>query len=115
MNKQELAEQIEAILSKTDTCFGDCDNVKECSHTGHGCYLWKQYANEIVEAIDAPAKEVEAISDSEEVESYCIPEMDTLGHVTGWKLIEPAKEAISVPAQQGVKKDNNSVEQNKMQ
>jgi hypothetical protein len=50
MNKQEqLAEQIAKILQKTDTCFGDCDTVKECSHTGHGCYLWKKYAEEIAD------------------------------------------------------------------
>jgi hypothetical protein len=55
------AEQIERILAKTDTCFGDCDNTKECSHTGHGCYLWKQYAKEIVEALDTGAKQREVL------------------------------------------------------
>jgi hypothetical protein len=54
MTQQQIAEQIERILAKTDTCFGDCDNTKECSHTGHGCYLWKQYAKEIVEALSLP-------------------------------------------------------------
>jgi hypothetical protein len=59
--QQQIAEQIERILAKTDTCFGDCDNTKECSHTGHGCYLWKQYAKEIVEALDTGAKQREVL------------------------------------------------------
>lgn len=43
----DRVKKIEEILSETDTCFGYCEDVKECGHTGHGCYLWKVYAKRI--------------------------------------------------------------------
>ncbi len=43
----ELVEVLYEILRTTDICFGICeDEFKKgnCSNTGHGCFLQKQYA-----------------------------------------------------------------------
>lgn len=47
---KELYNKYYTQLSKSDTCFGDC-NVEThltgtCSGTGHGCGIWKIYAKE---------------------------------------------------------------------
>ena len=59
---EEFKNKIYDLLKQSDTCFGDCDTVKECTHTGHGCSLWMKYTDEIFSLLEPYIKQQQEIA-----------------------------------------------------
>lgn len=68
---KDSEKEICNILKETDTCFAlDCNEVKECTHTGHGCAEWKRFAKRIYSEVVQPLESLLSQAKELSAENY---------------------------------------------